>query len=152
MQKDGIKKIKWALSAGIFITVVTTGVIFFAIRSQNNVPTLIINQTQLQVDIADTNTKRQKGLCCRDYLDSNSGMLFVYDQPGDYRFWMKDTHIPLDMYWISEEKKIVHIEKNVQPSSYPNSFGSEKPAQYILETNAGFAEQNNIKLDDQVSF
>ena len=79
-------------------------------------------------------------------------MLFVYNKPGDYRFWMKDTKIPLDMFWINSDKQIVHIEKDVQPSSYPESFGSEEPAQYVLETNAGFAKKYQIQNRDIVAF
>lgn len=79
-------------------------------------------------------------------------MLFVYDEPGDYRFWMKDTKIPLDMFWIDSNKQIVHIERDVQPSSYPKSFGSTKPAKYVLETNAGFADKYKIKNRDNVAF
>lgn len=113
---------------------------------------LKINDTKIHVEIADSETERQNGLCCRDSLGSDSGMLFVFSQPGNYRFWMKDTRIPLDMYWISEDKKIIHIEKNVQPETYPKSFGTDKPARYILETNAGFADKHGINIGDSVQF
>jgi uncharacterized membrane protein (UPF0127 family) len=65
---------------------------------------------------------------------------------------MKDTRIPLDMYWINSEKKIIHIEHSVQPDSYPKSYGPKEPSQYVLETNAGFAKANNIQVGDVVQF
>jgi uncharacterized membrane protein (UPF0127 family) len=92
--------------------------------------TVRVNDVSISVELAQSSIEKSKGLCCRDWLGEDSGMLFVYDKPGDYRFWMKDTRIPLDMYWINGEKSIVHIEENVQPGSYPKSFSSPKPAQY----------------------
>lgn len=76
----------------------------------------------------------------------------MYDKPGDYRFWMKDTRIPLDMIWISPDKRIVHIEHSVAPETYPQTFSSPEPAQYILETNAGHAKKYNLKKSDNVAF
>lgn len=141
--------VPWILAA---ITLIISGVVIFAISSQNRNDTIRIGNTTINVERAVSEAERQRGLCCRDFLAENAGMLFVYSQPGDYRFWMKDTRIPLDMYWISSEKKIVHIEQNVQPETYPQPFGTDKPAQYILETNAGFAKTHNIKVGDPVNF
>ena len=111
-----------------------------------------INSSTLQVAVADDNQERARGLCCRDFLPVDEGMLFVYNQPGDYGFWMKDTWIPLDMLWISSDKNVVHIEHSVQPESYPETFHSPQSAQYILETNAGWAKNNDVRVGDIVSF
>jgi uncharacterized membrane protein (UPF0127 family) len=156
MQNDVIKKTKWARRifplAGIIVAMF---VFIFATVLQNNESNLknlrIKNQT-IAIEIAKTSQEKSKGLCCRDTLEANAGMLFVYEEPGDYRFWMKDTRIALDMYWISAEKKIVHIEHNIRPETYPEEFGAPIPAQYILETNAGYAKKHNIKVGDQVDF
>ena len=173
MQNDETKKIKLAHKE-LFILAIIALIIFAmlphfllhsqgqsyksidtknATLSQNRKSTsLSVKNQVLQVDMAYSAQEQQHGLCCRDSLEPDAGMLFVYDKPGDYRFWMKDTRIPLDMYWVNTEKKIVHIEENVQPESYPKSFGSPKPAQYILETNAGFAKKHNIKVGDKIRF
>lgn len=137
----------------IWAGVVLLGVIgYFAIQSQKHIAPLSIGGQELTVEIANTSQKRSQGLCCRESLADGQGMLFVYDQPGDYRFWMKDTLIPLDIFWIDADKRIVHIEESVQPESYPESFGSPEPAQYVLETKAGFAKQYDIKNRDKVAF
>ena len=122
--------------------------VFSTVKTSN----LIVGTNKLTVETAKTSEQMQRGLCCRDSLAQHAGMLFVYEKPGDYRFWMKDTKIALDMYWINSQKKIVYIEHNVQPSSYPKTFGTEIPAQYILETNAGYAKSRNIKIGDAVNF
>lgn len=155
MQNEETKKTKWALKTTIVfaaIIFVCVTVFIFANLSQNDGPTVVINDTKINVEFAISSQEKEKGLCCRDNLAQNSGMLFVYDQPGKYRFWMKDTRIPLDMYWIDSSKKIIHIEHNVQPDSYPQNFGPDEWSQYILETNAGFAKRHNIQVGDSVNF
>jgi len=153
MQNERIKKTKLArkLLFGAGLTLLGL-IIFFATQSHNNTTTLQISSQTLHIEIANTSQKRSKGLCCRQSLADDQGMLFVYDRPGDYRFWMKDTQIPLDMFWLSADKQIVHIEKNVQPDSYPETFGSSEPAQFVLETNEGFAQKYDIKNRDSVAF
>ena len=153
MPSERTKKIKWAHSAlAIIATVVVLTIIFIAINSQKTYTSLVVGNQTLQVEIANTSQKRQQGLCCRDSLPADQGMLFVYDKPGDYRFWMKDTRIPLDMIWIGSNKHIVHIEHSVAPESYPQTFSSPEPAQYILETNAGYAKKHGLKKSDNVAF
>ena len=132
--------------------IVAGTMIIIAIRSQKQFTTLTIASMGLRVEIANTSQKKEHGLCCRKSLPANQGMLFVYGSPGDYRFWMKDTKIPLDMFWIDSNKRIVHIEENVQPVSYPDTYGTSIPAQYILETNAGFAKESHVKNSDSVAF
>lgn len=152
MQNDVTKKTKLArrLLVGAVAVIVGLSVLFFAIKSQNELPSVEIGDVVIPVEIAKSSQEKQKGLCCRDSLPENQGMLFVYEKPGNYRFWMKDTRIPLDMYWISSEKKIVYIEQNVQPSSFPKQFGPDIEAQYVLETNTGFAIKHAIRVGDTV--
>lgn len=117
-----------------------------------NQPKVEIGGKIINVEIADTNAKRELGLSGHAPLADDKGMLFVFDKTGKYPFWMKDMLFPLDIIWISEDFKIVYIEKNAQPVSYPNTFGDDKEARYVLEVNAGFSEKNNLKIGDQVKF
>ena len=126
--------------------------VYFAIKSQYKVTTVAINQVEIKAQIATTSQQKERGLCCRDSLPQNFGMLFVYDRPGDYQFWMKNTRIPLDIFWVNEHKQITHIEQRVEPRSYPKTFGSPKLSKYVLETNAGIAEKYKIKVGDSVRF
>lgn len=137
---------------GVAGLIVVGALIIFAIQSQKQFTTLTLSNVSLKVEIANTSQKREHGLCCRESVPADQGMLFVYNSPGDHRFWMKDTKIPLDMFWIDSGKQIVHIEENVRPDSYPGAYGTNIPAQYILETNAGFAKEYHIKNRDSVAF
>jgi len=125
---------------------------FFAIKSQFRFQPLYIGNNKLSITVARTQAERAHGLCCRDRLPADQAMLFAYSQPGNYQLWMKDTRIPLDMYWIDSSKKIVHIEHSVQPSSYPQTFGADVPVAYMLETNAGYAKSHNVTVGNQVRF
>lgn len=110
-----------------------------------------VRDIPLRVSVADTDAKRQQGLSGVTSLDAEEGMLFVFDKTGDYLFWMKDMNFPIDIFWIDEDFKIVHIEENVKPEYYPARYGSTEPARLVLETNAFFAKTFNIKVGDRVS-
>ena len=118
--------------------------------------TISINEKKINVQIADTPEKRTKGLSGVSSLKADSGMLFVFDAKGTTPvFWMKDMLIPLDFIWIAGGK-IVRIDKNI-PIPAPNTpddklktYSAGDPIDYILEVNAGFSDQNKIKVGDSV--
>jgi uncharacterized membrane protein (UPF0127 family) len=80
--------------------------------------------------------------------------MFLFPKSGDYPFWMKNTLIPLDMIWIDEGKKIVHVAANVPPCkadpcpSYPPNAN----AKYVLELAAGVAAKHGLKNGDVLRF
>lgn len=103
--------------------------------------------------VADTPQERSKGLSGRESLPDDRGMVFIFDAPDEQCFWMKDTLIPLDMIWLDDSKTITKIEPNVQPSSYPDSFCSDKPEdKYVIELNAGKATELLLAVGRQISF
>ncbi len=106
----------------------------------------------LNIDLALTSEIQERGLSGRTELKENEGMLFVFPQPGQYAFWMKDMNFPLDIIWIGEDLKVVYIQKNALPESYPESFSPGKNAKYVLEVSTNFADKNNLKEGDSVSF
>lgn len=116
-----------------------------------------IGSTKIQVQLADTADKRSKGLSGTSKLDVDSGMLFVFDSKNvSPSFWMKDMLIPIDIIWISDGK-IIKIDKNVPvpakntPDTKLKTYSAGKPIDYVLEVNAGFSDQNKIKVGDSVN-
>ncbi len=81
-------------------------------------------------------------------------MLFVFEKKDTYRIWTKDMQFPIDIFWISERGIVEHIEKDKAPCVLPMCELLEPPAKikYILETNAGFAEEQNIFYGSKLSF
>jgi len=114
--------------------------------------TLKMGEITLNIEMADTEAKRVRGLSGREGLAENEGMLFVFEKEGYYGFWMKDMKFAIDMAWLDKDKKIIYIEKNVSPSTYPKVFNSPFPSLYVLETSAEFLSKNNIKNGDFVAF
>lgn len=93
------------------------------------------------VELADTPEKRVQGLSGRSEVADEYGMLFVFEAEGRHGFWMKDMQVPIDIIWIGADGRIVHIEHEVAPSTYPNVFTPMAPARYVLETRAGYAKE-----------
>ncbi len=118
----------------------------------SNLETTKVNVAGIEIiaEIADDDSERAIGLMNKTSLPEGSGMLFVWNDERQRSFWMKNTLIPLDMIFISANGTIVDMT-TMQPckSLLCESYKS-KPAKYVLEVNAGFAEKNNVKLGDKV--
>ena len=110
-----------------------------------------IKGIKINVELADTADKKSQGLSGRSELGENQGMLFLYDKPGFYSFWMKNMQFSIDIIWIDENYKVIDITKSLPPDSFPGSFQSQYPVQYVLEVNAGFSRKNNITIGDVVA-
>jgi len=89
----------------------------------------------------------------RERLGLEEGMLFIFDRPLRYSFWMKNMKFPLDLIWISRDKTVVDITRSAQPcvDSCESLYPAE-PAKYVLEVNAGFAAAHNIQIGDRMDF
>ncbi len=104
----------------------------------------------IDVQLADSASERELGLSYREGLGDNEGMLFVFDTPGKYGFWMKDMNFPIDMVWFSANGQAVYIEENVATSTYPKAFTNSSSAQYVLELGAGEAREHGLYLGTKV--
>lgn len=108
----------------------------------------MLAKTLLSLEFAKSPEERDRGLSGRASLAQGSGMLFLFDTPGLYGVWMKDMRFPLDIVWLDGEKRVVAVEENALPSSYPQIFRPSVPARFILEVNAGFVAKNHIVVGD----
>jgi len=115
----------------------------------NTIP-MTIGTTVVQASVADTLSKRIKGLSDTPFLPDEVVKLFAFGVPGSHSIWMKDMNYALDIMWAAEGGEIVHIEKNVSPETFPTSYSSPTPAWFVVEANAGFVERNQITLGDKV--
>ena len=115
--------------------------------------TIKIDDKVLEVQIADTEARRVRGLMFQNQLPYSEGMIFVFNESGIYSLWMLNMQFPLDMIWFDDQGRVVHIEENVPPcktaletatctGKSPDGF-----AIYILEVTAGFVEKFNITED-----
>lgn len=138
------------------IILITSIVFLSSFTYSSNYSTLIKiksnnEEIYFNVEIANTENQRIKGLMNRDDIKNNEGMLFIFPSEHKVNMWMKDTYIPLDIIFISKNKYIVDIIKNTKPES-KTILQSKFVAKYVLEIKAGLVEFLNINIGDIVSF
>jgi uncharacterized membrane protein (UPF0127 family) len=119
--------------------------------------TILIDDIALEVQIADSDPRRVRGLMFQEQLPYDEGMIFVFSEPGLYSLWMLNMQFPLDMIWFDHDGNIVHIEKNIPPCKTVveittcQSIIPDNAASYVLEVTAGFIDQNNITRDSKLT-
>ena len=111
-----------------------------------------IGDKNISVEIADTDEERTLGLSGRESLESDYGLLFVFDTPGKYGFWMHDMNFSIDIIWIDENWKVVGIERLVNPDTYPKIFYPIETIKYVLEINSGESSRLGIDTGSVLSF
>lgn len=97
----------------------------------------------IEIEIADTEYDRERGLMHRPYLPESAGMLFIFGREEYRSFWMRNTIISLDIMFISASGEINTIHRYTTPYSEA-SIPSKAPATYVLEVNAGFCDNHGI--------
>ncbi|MBI2599965.1 DUF192 domain-containing protein [Candidatus Daviesbacteria bacterium] len=146
-----------AIAIGLFLySPNTLGTIDLPFLPQSpKIANLQINNMILKVEVADTPTKRSKGLGGRTSLPQDQGMLFIFDKADKYPFWMKGLSFPLDFVWIKDDK-VVDILPNIPPP-VPNQKDTDLPVysakveiDKVLEINGGMAQKLNIQVGDSV--
>ncbi|MEK7176805.1 MAG: DUF192 domain-containing protein [Patescibacteria group bacterium] len=105
-----------------------------------------INDISFQVELADTAETRQQGLSGKPSLGDKEGMFFIFNTSDTHGFWMKDMKFAIDIIWISENGQVVHVERAVEPETYPNVFYPSVPAKYVLELASGSANKYRIDI------
>lgn len=113
-------------------------------------PTIRIGGKIYELEIADEPVEKARGLGGRADLNDDLGMLFIFQDSGFHSFWMRGMQFALDIVWISEDFKIVHMEKSLQPDTYPQAYVSHLPAKYVLEVNAGEMFAHGVQLGSEV--
>ncbi len=133
--------------------------LFFKPQNKDNLYTqnpyekvLDIGETKVFVSLADTQEERQTGLSGQTFLPPNYGKLFVFEEPGNYGFWMKDMNFPIDIIWLDENMRILGIEHSVSPSTYPNVFYPPQNVSFVLEVNAGFSTKQGLSQNQLINF
>ena len=145
-------KKKIFVSVIIFLIILATSI--FVYLDSSKIRRICINDNCFKVEIADNQASRETGLMNRESLELNQGMLFVFEDNSQHGFWMKNTLIPLDMIWISENKEIVAIKKDAQPCLTEDCLVivPKADSKYVLEINSNLSEQLEFKLGDKVKF
>lgn len=118
---------------------------------QTNLPRAKLSAGMHQIDaqLALTPEQRQIGLMFRKEMSQTEGMLFVFEQPAQQCFWMKNTLLPLTAAFVADDGTIVNLA-DMKPQT-TDSHCSEKPVRYVLEMNAGWFAKKGIKAGSRLS-
>lgn len=103
----------------------------------------------LLLETASTPQKRQQGLMLKESLDSNSGMIFIFNKEDYLSFWMKDTSISLDMIFLDNSLKVTTIHRNTKPNQTNEIYAANAPSSIVIETLAGWTISSNVKVGDE---
>ena len=110
---------------------------------------LSVGMHRIDAQLALTPEQRQIGLMWRKAMPTHEGMLFVFEQPSQQCFWMKNTLIPLTAAFVADDGTIVNLV-DMQPQTL-NPHCSEKPVRYVLEMNLGWFAKKNIQAGSKIS-
>lgn len=126
--------------------------LFTSIKLFNQNPKIEIKiaDTTLKVWVADTGEERAKGLSGKNSIKEDEGMLFIFDQTGEYGFWMKGMNFPIDIVWIDGERRIIGMEETILPESYPKVFSPKEPVLYVLEVRAGYILRHHLDIGGEM--
>lgn len=130
----------------VLVAVLIAISVFFGLIIQKH--TVSIGSTVFTVKIANTSALRTQGLSGTLPLEDKQGMLFVFDKPDIYGFWMKDMSYPLDFIWIDKNKRVVSVTENIYPESYPTVFYPNIAVLYVLEVPAGSIKRFSLEVGD----
>lgn len=128
----------------------------YVANATKNLAKITINNHVVSAELAITPQQQTKGLMGRKNLPEDQGMLFVFSGEDRYAFWMKNTEIPLDMIWIDSQNKVIEV-KTAQPCSEETTedvcktYIPSAAAKYVLEVNAGWTQENEVKIGDSVT-
>lgn len=103
-----------------------------------------------KLELAVTPDQTARGLMFRRSMPKQQGMLFFFGEERLVQMWMKNTYIPLDMVFLNSAGRIVHVHKGAVPHSL-DVISSQVPARFVLEVNAGEAQQFGLKPGQQAS-
>ena len=112
-------------------------------------PQAVFETVTVYLEVARTDAERAKGLGGHAPLGETEGMLFAFERPAVYAFWMKGMLFPIDLMWI-EKGQVVYVQANAPHPDPADTDGTlpiyapNSPAAYVLEVNAGFAAAYGI--------
>ena len=146
MIKLSRRHINLLIVAAFVFTVLLVLVVGLLGRTGSSPATVKLGDQTFRANIAQSDLERVRGLSGVDGLGDDEALLFVSETDQMNRIWMKDMNFAIDVAWISSDFKIVHVEKSLQPSSYPKVYGPSTVTRYVVELPDGSVDAHSIKV------
>jgi uncharacterized protein len=104
----------------------------------------------LHVEIADDADEQRQGLMGITELPADQGMAFVYTDPNDGAFWMKDTLIPLSIAFVDEGGRVIDVLDMEPCEADPcPRYGIDRPYVLAIEANLGWFRDHGVDVGDE---
>lgn len=146
--------VKAAIYGGIVLAIIIAAIVRAISDRFPDYQTISVAGTPLVVEVVRAPEERVQGLSGRPKLPRD-GMLFIFDRPGRYDFWMKDMKFPLDIIWV-RDGRIVDIAPNIQaPETKLQMLDVYHPradADAVLEVTAGWSERAGLRIGSPVTY
>ena len=118
------------------------------------IPLTLPSGKVLQTEVMVKDEDRMMGLMFRPSLPLDRGMLFLFEQPGKHTIWMKNCRFPIDILWLDETRRVVHLEEAVPPCKADPCpvYAPLREAAYVLELNAKQARREKALVGTELKF
>lgn len=129
----------------------------FNFGTSSNAGSATIGNKTYSLIVAKTEADRELGLSKKSSLNANTGMLFVFEEKGIHKFWMKDMRFPIDIIFINDNKVVDFVENAASPAAGQSAvtlpiYSPSESINYVLEVNANEISKNKFKRGDSVTF
>ena len=114
------------------------------INEKNSTQKICFQKNCFNVEVASNEEGRSRGLMFRKNLCNNCGMLFIFEEEGNYKFWMKNTLMNLDIIWMDEDLRVQYIisaKPCIVRECELYGFSEDMKSKYVLEVNSGVAQR-----------
>lgn len=144
----------WVKNTLVAILIIAgVGLLFWKLNYDQQ--TLRLHGHTYRITVLRTEDELQRGLSGTANLPADRAMVFVFPREDKWSIWMKDMNYAIDIVWLDSAKKVVYLEKNVQPSTYNKKepaksklFKPDKVARYVIELASGTIERTGIAIGD----
>lgn len=109
-----------------------------------------LQDTCVLLEVVSSPEDRRRGLSGRESLPDNAGMLFDFQTEAIRCMWMPDMNFSIDIIWLDEAGEVVDVITGVSPETYPERFCGDVPAQYVIELNAGVADEVEVSIGQSI--
>jgi uncharacterized protein len=121
------------------------------------IPLTLPSGKVLQTEVMVKDEDRAMGLMFRPSLPPDHGMLFLFEQPDFHGIWMKNCKFPIDILWLDESRKVVHLGEAVPPCTAKEDkncpvYYPLRRASYVVELNAGQARREKAVVGSTIKF
>lgn len=156
MRSNAIVKTGWVrrqqkIVVVLLLCLVVLAAVFW-VSQDSRKHTLSAGGRNYTLELAATPEQQEKGLSGRNSIAATRGMLFTFQSESRQCFWMKGMKFPLDIIWTNASRKVVHIERDISPGTYPKTFCPADPAVFVIELNAGEAANAGIHKGQILKF